>query len=880
MKANTDLPRNVIDSAFWGKLQEGHRLSLSQHCLDVALVFRTLVALPLVRRRMETSAASALSDTQLDRLAVIAHLHDLGKANLGFQDKPFKSSGIRAGHIRELAPLFFEPDLGDAMAKALEIDTLISWFDSDDALEGFLIAAWSHHGAPVRFDESDKTRNYYLAKTCWWRTDGKRDPFEEIVNLMTTARKAFPAAFEPSVSPLPHAPQLQHRFAGLLMLSDWIGSHQTFFPVDRRKDNPIEFSHRAAQKALEAIGLVSTPYQVDLSARSGGFLEWFGFQPRPLQAVIDSLAPKDPGIHLLIAEGETGSGKTEAALARFLHLFATGEVGSLYFALPTRVAAREIYSRIYRYIERVFPNKATRPHVLLAVPGYARMDGMPVQTILPSDDVCWNDDQDQDFNGGLWAAERPKRFLAATVAVGTIDQALLSALQTRHAHLRSACLDRSLLVVDEVHASEPYMRYLLTGLLSHHLGLGGHALLLSATLGSRLRAELTRSAGSPFSMPGFEEACSTPYPALTTQTGTPAKVATVTPDKNKTIRFEIRQCIAHPELLMSDLCTALGAGARVLVVFNTVDRAVALQRAAEADRVLSKEALFRCEGVLCPHHGRFAPADRELLDKAVTARLGKDSGPGPLLLIGTQTLEQSLDIDADLMITDLCPADVLLQRVGRLHRHDRERPLGYEAPLCLVLAPEQGDLEALLNVKGVPAGGAKRAGLGSVYEDMRCLELTRRMLIERPEVAIPQHNRLLVEGATHCEPLKSLEGERWLAHGQLVEGAELAKRIAAQLVAAVYDRPFGDFIFNDLSVPTRTRLGLDTLRVPLEEPVGGPFGRPLTEIAIPGHMAPSDKSEEHAIVLGCRSDTILLQYNGRNYSYSRFGLEKTDESDD
>ena len=881
MKAGEGSVPTPPSRVFWGKLRDGLQLPLSQHCLDVAIVFRVLAALPLVRRRLEAAAGDGLEASQLDRFAVIAFLHDIGKANLGFQDKPFAPKAPRAGHIRELAPLFFELDLCSALRSALKVDTLSTWFHSTDGLEQFLLAAWSHHGEPVRFDESEKTGNYYLAKTCWWRSDGKRDPFAEIASLLIMAQAAFPSAFEPDTPLLPDTPQLQHRFAGLLMLADWLGSHEAFFPIARQADDPVAFSSQAAKRAVEAVGLISASYQNDLAERTeDGFVERFGFSPRPLQAAMDGLALHDPEHLLLIAEAETGSGKTEAALARFFRLFSAGEVDALYFALPTRVAARELYGRVCGYVERVFPDPALRPHALLAVPGYAQVDRVVVSNTLPDESVRWDDDSHQHREHSFWAAEHPKRFLAATVAVGTIDQALLSILQTRHAHLRSACLDRCLLVVDEVHASDPYMRRLLAGLLAHHVGLGGYALLLSATLGARLRTELINSAGSTVSMPDYLAAISTPYPALTGGPGTLMQIAIDRSMEPKAISFEQRACLMHPEVLIPEIVAALRAGARILVVLNTVDRVVALQRAVEYSPEISNATLFKCDGAMCPHHGRFAPADREVLDKTVSARLGKDSPADPLLLIGTQTLEQSLDIDADLLITDLCPADVLLQRVGRLHRHERLRPPGFGSARCLVLVPEQGDLEELMDDRGYAVGVAKRVGLGSVYPDLRCLELTRRLLIEMPKVTIPLDNRTLVEGATHTDRLKTLQGQKWIKHGELVDGAELAKEISAHLAAAVYNRPFGEFVFNELNATIRTRLGLDTLRLPLDRAVKGPFGRRLTEMVIPGHLAPTDRTDEYVTVLALTDHDVLLDYGGRRYRYSRFGLEKADEPSD
>jgi len=859
---------------FWGKLRQDlvthrvlARLPLVEHCLDVAGVFAVLVRLPLVRARLEAAAERRLTAADLDRLAVLALLHDLGKTNLGFQDKPFEPRS-RVGHIAPIQALYGEDDLCERLIAALT--DLSDWADPADVLESFLLAAWSHHGTPVHFDPTIRTNDYARH----WRPRDGRDPFVGIAELLQAARHTYPGAFAPNLAPLPERPALQHRFAGLVMLADWLGSHDSFFPIDRADafDRP-----HAAERAVRGVGLDAGAARLDLAGRPADFSRRFGFPPHPLQASLDALPPTDPVHRLLVAEAETGSGKTEAALARFFNLFAAGAVDGLYFALPTRVAARELYRRIRRYLRRAFPDPRVRPRAVLAVPRYARVGGIPVERLLPPPGVRWDDDAGQRLAERVWAAEHPKRFLAATVAVGTIDQALLSAVQTRHSHLRSVCLDRSLLVVDEVHASDPYMRYLLKGLLGHHLGLGGHALLLSATLGAAARTELVAAAsGSALDPPSLAAALAAPYPALTDLSGEPILIARI-PAPGKPVRFTVRALLDRPEGLIPELAAALTAGARVLAVFNTVGRAVAFQRACEADPAIPAAALFRCAGVICPHHGRFAPTDREWLDQAVSARLGKGSAPGPLLLIGTQTLEQSLDLDADLLITDLCPADVLLQRVGRLHRHARPRPVGFAQARCLVLVPDTATLEDLLDGRGTAIGTAKSAGLGSVYEDLRTLELTRRMLAETPLAEIPADNRRLVEGATHPERLALLVGERWARHATNVTGGTLAQEVAAFYAAANYRAPFVDLPpGSDIAKNPRaaTRLGLDTRRLPLPGNPLGPFGRPCPEITIPGHLLSGISTDESPTDLTPDPDGFRFTLAGIAFRYTRFGLEK------
>jgi len=867
---------------FWGKYDQarGRWLPLTCHCLDVALVFRGLCDLDAVRRVLNRTGGSVLSAQQVDRLAVLAMLHDAGKANLGFQRKVFSRDAPPAGHVRELAPILdpeaLDDDLHMAFLQALPPE-LASWFPDDQAAYSYLLASFSHHGRPLCF-KGEKAGTYWDARRKWWRPDGELNPMDAVAGIAAGARLAFPRAFDPGGEPLPAAARFHHRFAGLVMLADWLGSHPQWFPIEPVSlEARLRHGREVVPALLDAVGLSVRPHRTHLAAQSSDFETRFGFSPRPLQAVVDALEPEDEGTRLVIAESETGSGKTEAALNWFFKLFVANKVDGLYFALPTRVAARELYGRVCRTIARWFPDPAFRPVVLLAVPGYAQVDGVPPERVLPYADSRWHDDPVMTRRERLWAAEHPKRFLAATVAVGTIDQALLSSVQTAHAHLRSVCLDRSLLVVAEVHASDHYTGRLLEHLLDHHIGTGGYAMLLSATLGARARQRYVAAANRTIAPgpsvdrhPSFDAAVAVPYPSVTLGDGT-HRAAGCGDRPQKPVLFELLPTAFRPEEAVAQIAEALDGGARVLVVLNTVRRANALLRAAERHPMVKPEWLFQCSGVVCPHHGRFAPEDRLVLDQQVSIQLGPGSPDGPLLLIGTQTLEQSLDIDADLLVTDLAPADVLLQRVGRLHRHGRRRPEGFEKARCLVLTPP-GSLEEALDARGEVRSEYRRAGCGSVYEDVRTLELTLRVLNESPLVCIPRDNRRLVESATHPERLAALSSERWQRHAQNIEGGELARAIAAGHATAAFGEYFGVSEFNELGGRVAVRLGADSLQLPLERPLTSPFGQTIHELVIPGHMAPEEPADTVIIEHG-EDGTALLRCGNRRYQYSRFGLE-------
>lgn len=851
---------------FWGKLKvdglPARIHPLVDHCIDVALTFRRIVDVPAFRRRLEAAETrrARLSDEQLDRLAVVALLHDLGKCNRGFQAKRDPLAVETAGHVVEAAALLQDDNLQLMWPPSLQqlAEALCEWFGAGaQQARSMLFAAISHHGRPVSFDDVGNHSDRSLAR--WWRAEDDIDPMRGIDELVGATRHAFPTAFSADVPPIDATPALQQRFAGLVMLADWIGSDTAFFPfrADAAEDR-VALARAAADRAIRGIGL----QPVAERAAQASFFDTFGFQPSPLQRVLaDELAVADDS-RLVLVESDTGSGKTEAALAWYLRLHAAGEVDGLYFALPTRVAARELYGRVCRAIDRAFPDPCRRPGpVLLAAPGYAKVDGQP-RELPPPDGRLWEDDAAMRRHERQWAAEHPKRFLAAPVAVGTIDQALLSVLQVKHALLRSVCLDRSLLVVDEVHASDSYMRQVLQSLLDGHLRRSGRALLLSATLGE--------AAGSAFfgrAARAIDEAQSRPYPSLSTRSGERPIVARGTP---KRVTVELAGSLDDAAVLPR-IVSALIEGARVLVVCNTVARANALLRAAEAEPAVPRQALFAVHGHLCPHHGRFAREHREVMDAAVTAALGKESPVGARLLVGTQTLEQSLDIDADLLVTDLCPMDVLLQRIGRLHRHRREsRPADYALPRVLLRAPSDGDLRRWLR-----ADGALRApaGLGAVYPDGRVLQRTLDLLRERPEIEIPADNRRLVEQTTHPDSWALLQPE-WRTHGAHVEGEELAK-VRAALTSTIGDLPFGELHYAAPDERVASRLGAGNLDLPLAHPMSHPFGTLVRSVGIPAHMAPRGPAPDTIDAEPC-DDGFRFTIGTRRYRYTRYGLEFDD----
>ncbi len=710
---------------------------LADHCFDVAACVEALLAMPIVRARLAALAeADLFPETWATRLTVVSFLHDFGKANREFQRRAIEPSG-RGGHIAEAAYVLDRI----AMLRAAGLDALNAW-GGDGAL-GLLTVALAHHGAPPDYERLPQCDRA-------WSADEFRDPVCDVATLVAQARGLWPKAFEAGGASLPaqDVGPFWHGFLGLLQLADWLGSDEAVdaFPYSEHGDSsrPI-FARQRARELVERIGLDTAsfrhalPAQLDFSAVSA-------FAPSPIQ----SAAAEAPG-PVVVLEAETGAGKTEAALWRFASLFDQGKVEGLYFALPTRVAATQIHGRVTQAAKRLFGERA--PGVLRALPGDVRMDGAFARP-LPGFAMQWNDDPDEATRRSRWCAEQPKRFLAATIAVGTVDQALLGTVCVKHAQMRAFCLSRSLLVVDEVHSSDAYMEQLLIKLLEQHRRAGGEALLLSATLGATTRARLLLGGAGKVKKARISpvEASAQPYPALSfVEKGMMRLEGAASRGRAKTVRIEPDNIIADPFAVARRALAAADAGARVLVVRNTVRAAIATARALES-LAPDHPALFRLAGVSTLHHGRFARADRRRLDAEVERCFGKAAAASPRIAIGSQTLEQSLDIDADFLISDLAPMDVLLQRIGRLHRHDRDgRPKDYANSCALVLVPE--DFDAVLRAKDFRGPH----GFGSVYENLLSLAATREAIGAGVTWTIPAMNCALVEAATHPDALEALE---------------------------------------------------------------------------------------------------------------------------
>jgi len=902
VETQSPIPAGIdADHRAWAKLQRDEtgrtvmQHSLLDHMLDVAACFEVLARSSALRRALEVAAGRPLNDIDLARLTVIAFLHDLGKANAGFQAKYWSRRTetpagwpMPCGHGSEAWMLFASPGSiprAERILQGLPLARIAGW---GDVTFDLMRASISHHGRPVDLLPTLDPAIWAVAGT----VSGTRyDPAETVDAIGAFVSSNYRLAFEAGRPELPQAPAFVHLFGGLVQLADWLGSdtRRNFFPYTAPgEDRAVTAAHRASH-AVRAIGLDASAWRAALNTREIAFSQVFDVPaPRPMQ---QAMAGENFG-QVVVLEAETGSGKTEAALWRFLQMFQAGQVDALYFALPTRVAASQLYARVLAFVDRVWPDAA--PVVVRALPGYEAADGES-KIALPEFRVQWSDRPDDAEAERRWSAESPKRYLAATIAVGTIDQALLSVLQVKHAHLRQSMLARSLLVVDEVHASDAYMTVLLERLLHAHQACGGHAALLSATLGASARVRyLAGSRGTRASAPpSLAAAVDIPYPAISTRTAQGIQTDAVAGSpRYKVVHWQTWDAIDDPHAIAQRAVAAATQGARVLVIRNTVPAAVATLQAAEAlAGAQGADWLFQLNGVSTLHHSRFSRDDRPLLDRQVERDLGKERvGAAGRLVIGTQTLEQSLDIDADLLITDLCPMDVLLQRVGRLHRHERpsadrpddRRPAGFEVPRVWVLTPPAGDLSGVLKRArhGLGPLRMRDAAMQGVYIDVRMLEATRRLIDAQPTRTVPQDNRYLVEQATHPEALALIEqanGLDWARFGQEYEGSIGAQMSLGRHHALPFDLPYGDLVFPDREQAIATRLGASDRLIVFDDPIEGPFGTPVHKLTLRHHQVPrglEPDARPNGIAPLPACTGFEFDLGATRFRYSRFGIER------
>lgn len=614
------------------------------HMLDVGAC-----AAGLIQRRGHESR-----DGLNGAMILLVALHDLGKFSNSFRRAVREKATQDLYHWQHTDRLLWRFD--EVIARRLG--------GAREVRRQLYAAVAGHHGGPPRPLDRRLERRQDLK---YIGTDGA-----EAAALALDAILSLP--IEAALDGLTEAEAqvLSWRLSGLTIQSDWIGSNPEWFgpaPPGIAIDDYWRMAQDRADVVIAAAGLDrATP-------RGGGAARVLpaGHSLRPMQrAVADVALPGGPTLALI--EDATGAGKTEAALMLAARMMQAGKARGLFFALPTMATSNAMLPRLDAVAAALFEG---RPSLALTH-GRARQDARfaAIRGRRASGTAG-------EATCGDWLAEDRRRVLLADVGVGTVDQALLAVLPTRFSTLRLDALSRRVLVVDEAHDYDPYMEAQLARLLRFHAMLGGSAIVMTATLPLAMRDRLAAAFQQGLShAPRPVETLA--YPALTVVADT-VRSEPVDPVPATVRRLPVRRLATTDEALDA-LVEAQARGAACVWIRNAVDDAIAAVAALQAQGV---------EADLL--HARFAVCDRLAHEERLGRRFGREGGDrAGSVLVATQVIQQSLDWDFDVMVSDLAPVGALIQRAGRLWRHMDRRPAEVRPvtePSLLVLAPDPDTVE-------------------------------------------------------------------------------------------------------------------------------------------------------------------------------------------
>lgn len=507
--------------------------------------------------------------------------------------------------------------------------------------------------------------------------------------------------------------------AGLTTVADWIGSNELFFPAEPQEGQ--QDITALAGKALDTVGFQQTQFVKNLS-----FHDLFHDAKHPKDIwVANEMQEKslatitEPGVYVI--EAPMGLGKTEAALWAAYHLLLSGKANGIYFALPTQATSNRIHLRLNEFLARIAP-EAESSRLIHA--NSWLMD--TACTLTPTATTAQGRDVNNAQVGRDWFSSS-KRALLAPFGVGTVDQALLGVVAAKHFFVRHFALAGKVVILDEVHSYDLYTGTLIDKLITTLEGLGCTVIVLSATLTGKRRGEIVSLHST------HSNETELPYPLITgRKEEKPFEPVAATPPVPRSIKVEF---IDAPDAEQEAISLANKGGA-VLWICDTVKSAQ-----QQYSRFLKHTGRSFPIGLL---HSRFPFWRREELENEWMERFGKDGKTRcASILVSTQVVEQSVDLDADLLISELAPTDMLLQRLGRLWRHERRERPADSARLCIL--NERANLDELqdMDAETIKSTLGGKAWVYDPFVLLRTLQLWQKQ--EYSEITIPSQIRELIE---------------------------------------------------------------------------------------------------------------------------------------
>lgn len=660
--------------AAWGKASTGaipHPLAC--HVLDTAAVAKLVFPVLLgPTMRTELLDGFAVLPDPLGWIALLCGLHDLGKFSPAFQ-------ALRASLAKELLGTSAVDDVDwlDAVRVRTRTDTphgvitelhmqqlLLSW--GADRLTAARISAaiGGHHGYFAESKRVQQARgainDHGGAKWASWR----QTMVEALAQLVAL--------------PLPSAAQWQQvrlsqqaavSLAALTSVSDWIASDNTNFPYAGAGVDLSQYTKTraaAAREAMDRLGWRPWSPPADTS-----FTALFGPEPpRPVQLVVQQWSASLTEPALLIVEAPTGEGKTKAALQFATTLVRQRGLAGMFVALPTRATSNQILDVVTRLLDGL-GDSTTVGLVHSSANDYLAARAAEQRETAAPGDVSVDDPADGDVKAREWFTR--KKNLLIGLGVGTVDQPMKAVIRSGHVFVRLAGLSNKVVVIDEMHAYDTYMSTLLDRLLMWLGRMGVPVVVLSATLPSRRRTELVAAWQAGAQGCGCTErdavGSAAAYPRATL--ALPSRPARQVPVTACALNSDRRVQLSRVDDtdVVRWVLNRVRDGGCVAVIHNLVSRVASTCAAlrSEIARLPTDE-----QPELIAITGRMSTKERHCVETELHGRFGPEGvRPHRAIVVGTQVLEQSLDLDFDAMVSDLAPIDALIQRVGRVHRHSR-----------------------------------------------------------------------------------------------------------------------------------------------------------------------------------------------------------------
>jgi CRISPR-associated endonuclease/helicase Cas3 len=734
---------------YWGKADKetGKYHLLPYHCLDVAAVgYSLLLKNPALRQKITT--ITGLEETIcIHWLQMGLALHDIGKFSETFQNlrpdilkqlQDIKSNKEYTIRHDSLGHLFLKSfvENGNPLFHKVPDSALDEW---QDVIMSIVRAHTGHHGVPPQM------RGLNGIPLNYHRYFGDADSVAaasfikevDTIGNVLPDKLVFPPPYDLEVM-LKKASWL---LAGFTVLCDWIGSNSNWFPYTATQISLDKYWETIAlPQAAHAIHAAGINAGVPLAERPVFSCLFPNIPvPTPLQAFVDQY-PTGNSPHLFILEDITGSGKTEAALLLAGRLMAAGCGNGLFLALPTMATSNAMYTRLANVYRKLFMAE-TAPALVLA--HSARHLSENFMASVGGQGNYGADEETAAAQCSSWLADNRKKAQLADVGVGTLDQALLAILPARFQSLRLFGLASHILIIDEVHAYDPYMNKLLQNLLTFHAALGGSAIMLSATLPTHTRRGFVTAFANGCDDNQWLEQKIQAYPLVTSytkETGICETSIESAPQRQCSVEVSL---IDKEDEVIKQIIEATEKGYCVCWIRNTVHDALNGHEKLKANVHKDNLMLF---------HARFALGDRLDIEDAVLTAFGKTSTEtlrNGKVLVATQVVEQSLDLDFDLLISDLAPMDLLIQRAGRLHRHARDEKGNLldegtdrrEPPRMIIHSPLPEESSGGDWFKSFFPKAA------FVYPSHGCLWLTARLLSEKKHLKMPDDARMLIEVA-------------------------------------------------------------------------------------------------------------------------------------